>query len=366
MRFGSILSEAMRNIASGTSRAVFLFLAVLLASGLLGGYEALSVIGLESEAVTRIQADADVQTLVGGIVDGTVADRLARQPGGPNASGAMRQGPQVTPLATTGRDMASYEVTPGLLRLLVPSGTTGADGQPVHADAGGMWVSRELAYDFGLTAGSELATNLGTMRVAGVYDWPNDGRDTRFAYALIIPVSASDGTFEEAWAKQWPADGQLDQLLQSTAVAPGSGKSRTGVTILNKGFDAHYDATAAYEGRMTRWMPWAGLAVGMLIGLVSVRRRRLEYAGALHSGQTKAAQLLTVAVETLVWAGTAALASCVLLIAFAWRASADSPGLIAFTACRTPLALFVAVFLSALLGALAIRESRLFHYFRNR
>lgn len=366
MRLTSILSEAMRNIASGTSRAVLLFLAVLLTGGLLGGYEAMSVTGLEAEATTRIQAYADVKTLVGGTVDGTAADRLAMQPGGPGASGAMRKGPQVTPLATPGKDVSSYEVTPGLLRLLVPAGTTGAGGQPVNADAGGVWVPRDLAHDFGLTAGSELATDRGTVRVAGVYSWPNDGRDTRFAYALIIPVSASSGTFEEAWARQWPASGQLDQLLYSTAVATGGGQSQAGVTALNKGFDSHYDATGAYETRMTRWMPWAGLAVGALIGLVSVRRRRLEYAGALHSGQTKAAQLLTVAIETLVWSGAGTLASCVLLAAFAWRTSADSPGLIALTACRTPLALFTGILLAAVLATLTIRESRLFRYFKNR
>ncbi|WP_239457382.1 hypothetical protein [Bifidobacterium pullorum] len=236
----------------------------------------------------------------------------------------------------------------------------------MDADAGGIWVPRDLAHDFGLTAGSELAADRGTVRVAGVYDWPNDGRNTRFAYALIIPVSASNGTFEEAWAKQWPASGQLDQLLYTTAVATGSGHSQTGVTALNKGFDSHYDATGAYEARMTRWMPWAGLSVGILIGLVSVRRRRLEYAGALHSGQTKAAQLLTVTVETLVWSGLGTLASCTLLTAFAWRTSADSPALIAFTACRTPLALFTGTLLAAILAALAIRESRLFRYFKNR
>ncbi|MBM6687134.1 hypothetical protein H9X89_16415, partial [Faecalicatena contorta] len=47
MRLGSVLSEAMRNIAAGTSRAFLLFLAVLLFGGLLGGYEAMTVMALE-------------------------------------------------------------------------------------------------------------------------------------------------------------------------------------------------------------------------------------------------------------------------------------------------------------------------------
>lgn len=44
MRLGSVLSEALRNIGSGVSRAFAMFLAVLLSGTLLGGYEAMTVI----------------------------------------------------------------------------------------------------------------------------------------------------------------------------------------------------------------------------------------------------------------------------------------------------------------------------------
>ena len=50
MRLGSVLSEALRNIGSGVSRAFAMFLAVLLSGTLLGGYEAMTVIDLESQA----------------------------------------------------------------------------------------------------------------------------------------------------------------------------------------------------------------------------------------------------------------------------------------------------------------------------
>ena len=43
MRLGSIISETLRNIASGTAHALAMFLAVLFAGTLLGGYEAMSV-----------------------------------------------------------------------------------------------------------------------------------------------------------------------------------------------------------------------------------------------------------------------------------------------------------------------------------
>ena len=66
MRLGSVLSEALRNIGSGVSRAFAMFLAVLLSGTLLGGYEAMTVIDLESQAVQRINAYVDVNAIVGG------------------------------------------------------------------------------------------------------------------------------------------------------------------------------------------------------------------------------------------------------------------------------------------------------------
>ena len=365
MRLGSVLSEAMRNIAAGTSRAFLLFLAVLLSGGLLGGYEAMTVMALEQEAATRIHADADVKSVVGGSVDGVTCDRLTEVDGGPSASGAMRAGPQIVPKSTPGRDIASYEVTSGMLALVIAG-----EGDPtLAADAGGVWMSSVMADDFGLTVGSRFETEQGTSTVAGVFDWPNDGRDTRFAYAVLAPVSADDGrTFEECWAKQWPVSDETDGLLYSTVIITEQGAQSTsvGVTQVNKGFDSRYDATGGYLTRMTRWMPLIALAVGVLLGAVSVRRRRLEYAGALHSGQTKGAQLFGIAVETVLWAGLATAASCSLLAAVCVRLTASDPLMVLAAAIRTPLALFAGTVCAALVSGLLIRESQLFRYFKNR
>lgn len=171
MRLGSVLSEALRNIGSGVSRAFAMFLAVLLSGTLLGGYEAMTVIDLESQAVQRINAYADVNAIVGGTVDGTACDRLSDAGDGMTGTlaGAMRAGEQVVPLATPGKDISSYDVTPGMIRLIAGN---------AKADVSGVWVPRDVAKDFGLAVGSALRTREGTTRVAGVFDWPNDGRDT--------------------------------------------------------------------------------------------------------------------------------------------------------------------------------------------
>ena len=173
MRLGSVLSEALRNIGSGVSRAFAMFLAVLLSGTLLGGYEAMTVIDLELQAVQRINAYADVNAIVGGTVDGTACDRLSDAGDGMTGTlaGAMRAGKQVVPLATPGKDISSYDVTPGMIRLIAGN---------AKADVSGVWVPRDVAKDFGLAVGSALQTREGTTRVAGVFDWPNDGRGHAF------------------------------------------------------------------------------------------------------------------------------------------------------------------------------------------
>ena len=358
MRLGSVLSEALRNIGSGVSCAFAMFRAGLLSGTLLGGYEAMTVIDLESQAVQRINAYADVDAIVGGTVDGAACDRFADVGGGMmgTLAGAMRAGQQIVPLATPGKDISSYEVTPGMIRMIARNTKT---------DVSGVWVSTDVAKDFGLTKGSVMQTEQGTMSVAGVFDWPNDGRDTRFAYAFLVPVSASNGTFDECWVRQWPQSGQTGDLLYSTLVASGS-SSNAGVTQVNKSFDSHYDAQASYGRRMTRWMPWMGLAVGLMFGAFSVRRRRLEYAGALHSGQSKGAQLLEITMETLIWSGLACVSSAALLGAYCVRMSSADAMTVWLGAMRTPCAIFTGVMVSSVLVGMTIRETQLFRFFKQR
>ena len=404
MTVRSIFSEALRNIASCASHALLTFLVVLFAGSLLGGYEAFSILGLEREAVSRVKANADVKTVVGGEVDGLACDRLAatytsRSSDSPSStsslmedtfvgdtdkgsilsSGAMRSGPQVTPASTAGKDIATYEVTPGLLRLLstnrsedtsiTDSGPSVASfvGKVPASDASGIWVSTTLAHDFGLVSGSEMQTNRGDITIAGIFSWPNDGRDTRLGYALVVPVSPDDGAFEECWAKQWPQNPSLDSLLLSTVVVPDADtQGSAGVTGLNKGFDSHYDAHHSYVTRMTIWIPLVALVLGMVIGSISVRRRRLEYAGALHSGQSKAAQLLEIGVETCIWAGLATFSSGCIMAAVCTRFVASGWLEVFQASVRSPLSLFAGIMVTVLCVSALIRESQLFKYFKSR
>lgn len=157
----------------------------------------------------------------------------------------------------------------------------------------------------------------------------------------------------------------MGDLLFSTLVASGS-SSNAGVTQVNKSFDSHYDAQASYGQRMTRWMPWLGLAVGLMFGAFSVRHRRLEYAGALHSGQSKGAQLLEITMETLIWRGLACVSSAALLGAYCVRMSSADAMTVWLGAMRTPCAIFAGVMVSSVLVGMTIRETQLFRFFKQR
>ncbi|MBW3095434.1 hypothetical protein KIH75_08860 [Bifidobacterium sp. 64T4] len=378
MRLRSIVSEAVRNISAGTARAAWFFLIVLITGLLLGGYEATSIVRLEQEAVTRIAADADTKALVGAGVDGVACDALTQVDNGPTLSGAARATDSITAASTPGMELPAYEVTPGFIPLLVSSGedaassandsgsqassTSGTNGT---VDTSGIWVSADVSRDFGLVKGSIMQTNHGDMTVAGVYSWPNDGRDSRFAYAAIVPVSASSGTFTECWAKQWPVTEQTDELLRSTAIVTAS-DGNTAVAQVNKSFDSRYDAASGYAHRMSAWLPYVALGVGIIVGVISVRRRRLEYAGALHIGQSKAAQMLGMHIETLIWSGLASLACVALLCAYCWRMSVDGWLEIFLAACRVPAMTFAGVTVATFLAGICVRESQLLRFFKSR
>ena len=180
-----------------------------------------------------------------------------------------------------------------------------------------------------------------------------------------MPRAASLGDYNECWIRQWPRSEPASNLLYAT-LRVGNGQNQAGVVALNKGFDAHYDPYATYMARATRLIPLLAAFLGIAIGVASVRVRRLEYAAALHSGESKPAQLLGICVETLVWAGLATVGSCALIAAYGARMAVGDTALAIATACRAPVALLCAVVLAALASGLCVRQSQLFRLFKRR
>ena len=104
----------------------------------------------------------------------------------------------------------------------------------------------------------------------------------------------------------------------------------------------------------------------VVFGAFSVRRRRLEYAGALHSGQSKGAQLLEITAETMIWSGLACASSAALLSAYCVRMSSADAMTVWLGVMRTLCAIFAGVMVSSMLVGMTIRETQLFRFFKQR
>lgn len=374
MRAMVLAGEAVRNIGSGASRALALAAALLAVCLLLTGADASAILSLEAGARTRIATLADTSLIAGGKVDGVACERLSAgsvgsgdsidgnpdDSAGPRISGAMRQGGDVTPTATPGKALPSYQITPGMVELLASASGRNGTRRTV-ADGSGVWMPQAMADTLGLNVGDSLDTDRGTLTLAGIYSWANDGRDTRFGYTLMEPVSASDGLFEECWARQWPVSDT--SLLNLAVVASSDGKSQAGLRQVNSRY-GQWNPTAAYVARMTRFAPLVALAVGLLTGVIASLSRRLEYAGALHCGQRKADLLAVVALETAVWAGAACLLTACFMAAALVRLATGSPDVPILAVARVPLAAFAGAMAGALVAATCIRERNLFRYFK--
>lgn len=354
MRARSILSEAYRNVVSGTTRA--LLLGVLLA-GITAGLalaDARSVMALEGDAADFASSGASVRVLVAhSTTDAAACERLG-EVAGVRSAGALKEDDAVVLRAMNANPIPAYAVTPGLIKVL--------GGQP---GAAGAWISARLAQTLGVRAGQELATTTGTLTIAGIFDYPDDGRDSRLDYAALLPQPATSG-FDECWADVWPLSKARETLLYSALTVDTSSTDPVTIGQLNTSRGRQFDGESRFGSRATRFaLPGCAVA-GLLLGFVAVRLRRLEVAGALHLGESRRALLATLLIETAIWAFLAlALAAGALAFGVTQGHPAD-PLQIFLIDIRGPAAAALATVPGALAALFTIKERHLFAYFKNR
>lgn len=353
MRPASVVSEAWRDLLTGTTRAATLALVLTLGVGALAVLDARAMVDVlrtaeefrAAGAATWVLEDQDN-------VDGTRCDALDGV-GGMRA-GALRQGPPLRALAMPSSQLTTWEVSPGLLGAAL--------GRDVAPDPG-VWVSEDLATTLGLTAGSTLATTEGGTPVAGVYTWPDDGRARTLGYALVVPVAAT-GTFSQCWAATWPPDEDTAGLLYSATGSKVGAQATLGQ--LNSRLGAALDAPALLEARLTRWAPAAAAALGLAVGWVGVRMRRLQVAAALHARVPRAHLTWQLVLEAAAWVLVAVLV-CAAVTGWAARVGNPDPSsAVWLTSLRTVGAGGAAVLLGTLVGVVGTRERHLFRYFKDR
>lgn len=367
MRLRGAIGEAARNIASGTTHAALY--ALLLAVVMLGcaGAELLQLRGIQQQIEGFVSAGASTYVVdAAGRIDARSCESLSDLDG-VQAAGALRTADARLTLARIpSTALPTLEATPGALSALV-SGDSATTRSLAPDEFDGVWLSRQAADTSGATAGSlEALLDGGSVRIAGIYESPDDGRSGTTAYALVEPVPV-EGTFDQCVIKAWPVPQSMESLaLLSVGDVGTDPNNQPRVRQFNTKLGAALDSTALFVHRATEVMVPLATIGGLMLGFVAIRLRRLELASALHCGVPKTALVLQSLVETGSWT-VAALALCLPLVAFAWW---DWPGADAGQVVLLTVRPLLAAACGALIGSaaavLAVRERNLFRYFKDR
>lgn len=346
MRWRSIATEAWRNVASGAALTLPLAAVLGLLVAALVGFGSSETLSLTARAASFRDSGAAILILhAPGAVDGRACDALNGTPG--VRAGALRAAPaNVVGAALPDSSVPTYEVTGGLPDLL------GA----VPNKGGGVLLSPEVE--------STLGNGLGHVEVAGVYEYPDDGRRADLGFAILVPTLAS-GAFDECWAETWPPSGELESLLR-TSYAPRASGTDLKVLQLNGTLGETFDGAAEFHARATRWLPLLGAAAAFLIAFAAMRLRRVELASARHAGVRLADQLAITLGESLAWiAATVAIVTPVVCAFLLQAPRADAPAHLHAALLTAALAVAAGVSGSSL-AVLLSGEKHLFRLFKQR
>lgn len=353
MRLRSILGEAWRNVTSATTGALMFAIALAIGAGFVAANDVATVVRGINTAHDFATSGAAVTIVAGdGVIDGESCEAL-NNASGIQAAGAVRNGSDtIKALALPSTNLSIIEVTPSLLGTITDQAASEA----------GIWLSEDLARTLGAEPGGEVDTDQGPASVAGVYPYPDDGRGRDLAYGFVTPVPA-DGLFDQCWALIWPHGSEASGLLTTTITDPSDSIT---YKQLNASLGTSLDRDALFAKRPTLFSVWIAAGIGLVLGYVSTRRRRLEFASNLHAGVAKGSQSLQVTVETAAWATAAFVITLPMLGYLAWKGSAGDmlePWIIGI---RSTLTASTAAIVGALAGALQTREKHLFNYFKQR
>ena len=378
MRLRSVLREAWRNVITGTSRCALVSLLLSACAIACMCADLTQVAGLVGNARQWKESGASTYaiTLQGGI-DGAACEGL-RSANGVLGAAALRQSSdrvRIASLPATG--IPAYEASAHIAKVFAAKGT--------RKDDSGVIMSTAVTRTYGAHAGTVLPLVGGArMRVSTTFDWPGDGRQPAYGYAIISPGNDT-GAYDTCLVRAWPVPDDIENLLcvsiradvQSGADAGGNvtsagtngsgGTQHAKISRINTALGSHMPGPADYDARITRHAPLLMFAVAMALGCASVCMRRIEIASALHAGCPKAAMLLQLLLETL----AAVAASCmicmpvIVAVPFILTGSGDVMPTVAML-CRVPCAMSVGMLAGAAAGAMTIRERQLFAYFKAR
>jgi len=261
VKLRGLCSETARNVGTGTTKAAVWTLTAAAVLVLLSTADVLVIRQIETDMDVFRSGVADVSKLVAAEhVDGAVCDRLS-ETATIEGSGAVREAVPLIVNESPNVAMATFEVSLGLASIL------GLDSP----DPFGVWIENELASALMVEQGGSLSTPNGPMTVAGVFAWPNDGRDARFGFSVLVPISSSE-QFDECWVRAWPFTDETSHI-QRSVVTVSSDQGPAVVAQLNNSLGTAFDPNRLYRERVTRHSLWVAPIVVGAIGFVAVWRR---------------------------------------------------------------------------------------------
>lgn len=351
-----VVAEAVRNLASGTTRASRYACLLALVLAALAVAEVTAVDAIVSRAAAYRDSGGSVITLeAAGRVDGAACDALGEVPE-VRAAGALRVEPASLVASALPRGpIATYAVTSGLLDVV----------HTRREATTGVALSRQVVQSLGLTTGSSVVTTSGTTAVHGVYDWPDDGRRSGLGFAALVPMRSTE-TFDQCWVDAWPVPANLQVAIRTTVLPDPSGSAQVSVSRLNTTLGTTFEGDQLYAQRVTRHAWLAGLLAGALLGLVSVRTRRLELASARHVGARASDQQKQILIESATWVLAAAVLAAAAVVVVVSRSSGGDHRALLTGALHVTAPSLVATLLGAQVAVVSTRERHLFRYFKHR
>lgn len=355
MRISTIVREALANILSGTSRTIVYFSLALVVCGGLVLADALSVRGLIDEAVRYQQVGASTVTVIApGRIDGAACDELRRADGVLEAGAVRKRAKEYSLPAVPNSPVPGYEVT-----VSFPLASAGPSS--------GLLISGEVAEMLRLAPGDGFAIDADDARVAGVFDYPLDGRRAGFGWSILALVP-ENGIFDECWVRVWPENEELrTQLLQ--IVLPSRGDSNAGapeITQLNQTLGRSFTGQERFDARITRFAVPLVFAAGFGAALLAVRTRRLEVASNLHAGAAKRSILIQLTVEMLVWALPVAVLIWLSGFALAFGSPPEDATHLRWQEGFSAGAFLLGALLGTAASAFSVNETHFFRYFKDR
>jgi len=353
VKLASILREALRNVRSGTARAISSGALFLLLVCALNAADMTIIQSIHDEAQEFQDAGASIITFeASGQIDGDACKALTGI-GTIRAAGALRAAEPVRLAVLPDGAVPTYEITPGLLTVL-----------GVGPVGPGLVISDQVAEMTGAVSGDELATAEGVARIAEVYSYPSDGRRSGFGYAALKPVMSS-APFDECWVEAWPTSPQTSAIVRSTLI-PSEDGGQGSYAQLNGTHGSQFEGERLFRERLTRIVPVVAFASGAALAALLVRMRRLSHASALHAGASHGDLLSIWAAETICWISPGILAAMGVTAFFAVRSPGQDAVTLLIAGAATPLAALAGIAWGGMWAHLSIRERHLFRYFADR